>query len=247
MLYGSDAPQTTPTTQKLWPEFALQLDENFGAYKIPITNPDGSKTDEVRGTNNVFLKLIYKPQALLGKKVGLMFNAAAWNRTADVFDKEHPDNKLRIFLGPIGYWNIFDNSNHRIQFLDSLNYFYGTDLGAPEAKDWKSHELGNFAQLSYTHKPTEISVDLHNWYVHGLEITLAKKNDASESGLIFGSTLSYKPFKNTDFSFLDNLTFYLRFREWGWQVVPKGKSADRTWWPELTCGLKTNFDFSIFE
>ena len=48
-------------------------------------------------------------------------------------------------------------------------------------KEWESHEFGNYAQLSYTHKPSGFSIDIHNWYVHGLDITLAKKIDADES------------------------------------------------------------------
>lgn len=236
----SPAPASPP-----WNEFSLQLDENAGVFNLPRKTPQGEESGWF-GTNNVTLSLAVQPKVLLSKYVGLFFKGGIWMRTAD-FDSEYSKSVMRPHIGPVAYVRPVETADHRLQIVDSPNYFYGTDLNGPASKSWTSHEFGNFASAAYTYKPAwNLTLDIHNWYVKGDAVT-AGGTPASEDGVIIGSTVSCQPFATTGIPVIKGLEFYLRFREWGWKVVPEGKQADRKWWNEVTGGVKASWDFSVFE
>lgn len=230
---GNETPQITGNTSSAgWSAFKFQIDENTGFY-------EDSKTSDNIFTNNTFLRFFWQPKPLLNKNIGFIpLNISAWFRTTDS-DPDKSKTIARIFGGPTAYVRLVDNDAVRLQITESPNIFWGKDLNEPPAKDWQSWEFGNYASAELTYKPAGLSLDFHNWYVRGLDVTVAGDKSAKEDGFILGTTLTWSPFAvwptNT---ILDSLSFYVRFREWAWQVEPEGKDVERQWWPEFTSGLK---------
>jgi hypothetical protein len=177
----------------------------------------------------------------------MLWNLSLWLRTTDS-NSQYSKTVLRPFIGPLFYGRLIDNEKWRLQFNESPNIFWSHDLNSPTAKSWSGFEFGNYANMEGTYKPAALSLDIHNWYVHGLNIKAAGAS-VSEGGVIIGSTLAWNPFSiwKTKMVFLNNLSIYARFREWGWQVQPTGIAAARKWWEEITFGFKLDLPFSIFE
>jgi hypothetical protein len=234
----ADSAQLEPKpAAKPWNELVFQIDVNAGMYNLARKKPNGP-ADGWYGTSNLFLNAIFMPKELLGKYAGLLFKGGAWFRTTD-FNPTFEKSIMRLYFGPAGYVQWTDGA-HRVRFLASPNYFYGFDLNSGDTKHWRSHEFGVYSSLSYDYLSEGVHFDVHNWFVYGLDITLPKGMKADESGGIFGSTLSWKPFRKTGIPFVESMEFYGRYRYWGWKVQPEGVTADRKWWHEVTGGLKAS-------
>ena len=226
-------------------EFGIKIDANLGTYNKPRKTANG-ENDGLYGTSNITLKLFVKPKALLSKHAGMLFQAGDWIKTTD-FDSTYSKSTNRVFFGPVAYFRPLENESHRVEFILSPTYFYGVDMNQPTSKDWESHEFGNYTSLAYLNKPSNVKIDIHNWFIKDLDLTLPKNTDADEMGVVVGSTLSWKPFAATKVPFVENMELYMRFRQWIWNIAPS--NADAPWknWQEMTFGISGQFDWSWVE